>query len=137
MIGGKLTVMEGEIMSERYTEYEFKQDIKHWFVEELEADFKDLADDEREHWGAESVAEGMTDSGRFHEIVDGCVPIYNYQIVTLWLDCNMPEAEDYGDVFEGDIIKQMMAGLYWWADEYARENFEDWHSEVVSGKEQG
>ena len=117
-----------------YTEYDFKRDIKAWFVEALEYDFKELADDEREHWGAESVAEGMKDSGSWHEIVDGSVPIYNYGIVTLWSELNMPEAADYGDENAGEIIRQMMVGIYYWADEYARENFEDWHNEVVSKK---
>ena len=124
-----------------YTEYDFKRDIKAWFVEALEYDWKefikgDFSDADKDAWTAKYVLEEYEHNGKFHEIVDGCVPIYNYDIGTLWLNLNMPEAEDYGSVFEGEIIKQMMAGIYWWADDFARENFEGWHNEVVKQKEE-
>ena len=128
-------------MSERYTEYECREDIKRWFVEALEYDWKefikgDFSDADKDAWTAKYVLEEYEYNGRFHEIVDGCVPVYNHEIVTLWLDLNMPEAAEYGDENVGEIIRQMMVGIYYWADEYARKNFEDWHNEVVKQKEE-
>lgn len=117
-----------------YTELEFERLVKSVFVSELRQDFTDLSVDERDDWNAESVYEGYEYAGRWHEIIDGLVPVYNVDIVETWLALGMPEAEDYGDVNHGTIIRQMMVGIYWWADEYARQNFERWHEEVVSAE---
>lgn len=117
-----------------YTELEFERLIESVFVSELRSDFTDLSVDERDDWNAESVYEGYEYAGRWHEIIDGLVPIYNVDIVETWLALGMPEAEDYGDVNTGEIIRQMMIGIYYWADEYARQNFERWHEAVVTAE---
>ena len=117
-----------------YTELEFERLIESVFVSELRGDFTDLSVDERDDWNAESVYEGYEYAGRWHEIIDGLVPIYNVDIVETWLALGMPQAEDYGDENTGEIIKQMMVGIYYWADEYARQNFEGWHENVVSAE---
>lgn len=121
-------------MGDGYTEYEFGKLIEEVVKSELRNDWNATNDDEHAHWGAESTFEGYEYAGRWHEMIDGCVPVYNVDIVKTWLELGMPEGEDYGDVYEGKIIQQMMIGIYWWADEYARERFELWHNEVVSAE---
>ena len=114
-------------------QYDFVRLIEGVFVDALRYDWRELADDEREAWGAESVAEGWEYSGRFHELVDGLVPIYNRDIVKLWLDLGMPDANEMAghEVSEMTIIQQMQVGIYCWAEDYARQNFEAWHEEVT------
>jgi hypothetical protein len=115
-------------------QYDFERQIDMNFIDMLRDDWDDLADDEREAWGAESVAERYDYSGQFHEMVDGMVPIYTREIVKLWLDLDMPDANEMAghEVSEMSIIQQMQVGIYCWADEYARRNFEAWHEEVIS-----
>lgn len=71
------------------------------------------------------------DNGQFHEAIDGCVPVYYYDIVELWADLGMPEPTDYdaGYVSPSDnIVKQMQIGIYVWAEEYANDNADDWET---------
>ena len=117
--------------------YDFAQQIEYNFIEQLRWDWRELADDERDAWGAESVAEGWEYSGRFHELVDGLVPIFTTDVVKLWLDLGMPDGNEmYGhDVSELDIIQQMKVGIYCWCEDYARRHFETYHEIVtVSSK---
>lgn len=113
--------------------YDYVRWIEGAFIEQLRYDWAELVEDEREAWGAESVAEGYEYSGMFHQILDGLVPIYTDDVVKLWLDLGMPEGDDWGhEVSEMDIVTQMRVGIYSWADDYARRNFEGWHNEVVT-----
>jgi hypothetical protein len=122
-------------MGDGYTEYEFSKLIEEVVKSELRGDFTDLSVDEHDAWNAESVFEGYEYAGRWHEIVDGLVPVYNVDIVKTWLELGMPEGDEWGhDVTEMPIIQQMMVGIYGWADEYARDHFERWHEEIVSAE---
>jgi hypothetical protein len=114
--------------------YDYVRIIEALFADQLRYDWADLSDDEKARGGnAESVAEGWEYSGKFHELVDGLVPIYTVDIVRLWLDLGMPEAEDWGhEVSEMNMIQQMSVGIYYWTEGYARQNFEGWFDEVIS-----
>ena len=123
-------------MVDGYSEYEYEQHLKSYFMEELAYGWSCLSEDEYENWGAESVWEGLDYAGRSHEIIDNAVPVYTYSAISTWLNLGMPEAEDYGLENSGTIVEQVMAGIYLWADAYVRENFENWHEEFVHSKTQ-
>lgn len=71
------------------------------------------------------------DNGQFHEAIDGCVPLYNHDIVELWADLGMPEVLDYDNGFTSptdNIIKQMQIAIYLWAEEFANDHADEWET---------
>lgn len=75
-------------------------------------------------------------SGAIHEIADGAVPIYTYEIKTAWFlhGPDLEEAYDNAGVGENPMENNGMAAIYfyimdaineWYAD-HAQEVFEEW-----------
>lgn len=118
-------------MVDGYTEYEYRRIIKDSFFEALAFHWGKLSDDEREQ-SAFDCRDALEYDGRWHEAIDGCVPVYTYSAIQTWLNLGMPDAKDeYGMADNATIIEQVMAGIYLWGDQYAGEMFEDWHEEFV------
>lgn len=119
------------------TEYEYWYLLRDLFFEQLSFDWDRTTDEEHTHWTAELSREALEYDGRWHQIIDGSVPVYTYAAIETWLNVGMPEAEDYFGENAGTIVEQVMAGLYYWADSYCREFFDEWHEEFMEMKTTG
>jgi hypothetical protein len=131
--------MGEKIMGDDYihTEYGYEQLLKMLIMDQLSYDWDATNDEEHTHWNAFDTRSSIEDSGRWHEIIDGSVPVYTYAAIRTWLNLGMPDAkEEYGMDNSSTIIEQVMAGIYMWADQCVGENFESWHDEFVNGKNQ-
>jgi hypothetical protein len=121
-------------MVDGYSEYQYRMIVKDSVLEAVNYYWEDLSDDERADLTGENCFEWLDEHGRIHEVVDGCVPVYTYSGIQTWLNIGMPEAEDYGGENTGTIVEQVQAGIYYWADAYVREMFDDWFEEFVHSK---
>lgn len=120
-----------------YTEYEYRELLKSLFVEAFSYHWAKLDDDARNSESAFACRDALEYDGRWHEIIDGSVPVYTHAAIQTWLNLGMPDAkEEYGMDDKASIIEQVMAGIYMWADQFVGEMFEDWWSEFVADKTQ-
>lgn len=119
-----------------YTEYEYRALLKSVFFEGLGYHWEKLSDDECEQ-SAFDCRDALEYDGRWHEMIDGSVPVYTHAAIQTWLNLGMPDAsEHYGMADNAKIIEQVQAGIYYWADQFVGEMFEEWHQEFVADKTQ-
>lgn len=94
------------------TRFEFEQDIETYF-EDIFRDYIDpvarerLKDDDGNELDLPQYFEDEQ-----HSIADACVPVYNREIVELWLDLGMPDADEGLSGENPDPIQYMTAAIH-------------------------
>lgn len=106
-----------------YSQFEFESDLESGFEERF-ADYIDTVSRDRISVDESDTLVPLPQYWQddLHEIVDGALPIYNRDIVELWLDLGLPDVQDEGLIPDtGDIIQTMMAALYEHGSSYVYE----------------
>lgn len=94
------------------TRNEFEQDLETYF-EDIFRDYIDPVSRERlkDEDGSELDLPVHFEDEQ-HSIPDACVPVYNREIVELWLDLGMPDADEGLSGENPDPIQYMTAAIY-------------------------
>lgn len=108
-------------------------------IEETEQLLRDYLRDNPDSDEVPCLSNDLDYDGRFHEIVDGCVPIYTAEIEAAWFlhGRDLEAAHENAGVGNNPRENNGMAAIYYYIYEKAAEWYRDHAEEIFEGFKKG